>query len=45
MKEVIVFYRIIRKHQAIDKTPSELTTDIKLTGNKWLNLINLSPLH
>ena len=42
MKGYEVFYNFIRKHQAIGKTPSELATDIKLEGNKWLDLINLS---
>jgi hypothetical protein len=42
MKGYEGFYNFIRKHQAIGKTPSELATDIKLKGNKWLDLINLS---
>ena len=42
MKGYEVFYNFIRKHQAIGKTPSELATDIKLNGNKWLDLIHLS---
>lgn len=43
MKGYEVFYNFIRKHQSLKgKTPSELATDIKLNGNKWLGLINLS---
>jgi hypothetical protein len=42
MKGYEVFYNFVRKHQAIGKTPSELATDIKLNGNKWLELIYLS---
>ena len=45
MKGYEVFYNFIRKHQTIGKTPSELATDIKLNGNKWLELINLSSLN
>jgi transposase-like protein len=38
-----IFYNFIRKHQALEgKTPSELATEIKLNGNKWLELIKLS---
>jgi len=45
MKGYEVFYNFIRKHQALKgKTPSELATDIKLNGNKWLELINLSSI-
>ena len=43
MKGYEVFYNFIRKHQALDgKTPSELTTDIRLKENKWLELIKLA---
>ena len=42
MKGYELFYNFIRKHQAINCTPSELATDIKLNGNKWLDLIHLS---
>jgi transposase-like protein len=42
MKGYEVFYNFIRKHQAINCTPSELATDIKLNGNKWLGLIELA---
>ncbi len=42
MKGYEIFYNFIRKHQAIKCTPSELATDIKLNGNKWLDLIHLS---
>jgi transposase-like protein len=43
MKGYEVFYNFIRKHQSLKgKTPSELATDIKLNGNKWLELIHLS---
>ena len=43
MKGWEIHYNFIRKHLALNKTPSELATDIKLTeNNKWLELINLS---
>ena len=43
MKGYEGFYNFIRKHQALDgKTPSELTTDIRLKENKWLELIKLA---
>jgi transposase-like protein len=42
MKGYEIYYNFIRKHLALGKTPSELETDIKLEGNKWLELINLS---
>ena len=43
LKGFEVYYNFIMKHQSLHgKTPSELATDIKLTGNKWLELIKLS---
>ncbi len=42
MKGYEVYYNFIRKHQAINKCPYELATDIKLGLNKWLGLIQLS---
>lgn len=40
-----IYYNFIRKHQALNKCPYELATDIKLSNpNKWLELINLSKL-
>lgn len=42
MKGFEIHYNFIRKHLALNKTPSELATDIKLEGNKWLELIELS---
>lgn len=42
MKGYEIFYNFIRKHQAIDKCPYELATDLKLENpNKWLELIKL----
>jgi len=38
-----IFYNFIRKHQAINCSPYELATNIKLENpNKWLELIQLS---
>jgi transposase-like protein len=38
-----IYYNFIRKHQALNKCPYELATDIKLENpNKWLELIQLS---
>lgn len=43
MKGFEVFYNFIMRHQAINKCPYELATDLKLENpNKWLELINLS---
>lgn len=43
MKGFEIHYNFIRKHLSLkNKTPSELATDIRLNGNKWLDLINLS---
>jgi len=43
MKGYEIFYNFIRKHQAINKCPYELATDLKLNSeNKWLELIRLS---
>jgi len=38
-----IYYNFITKHQAINCSPYELATDLKLTSNnKWLELINLA---
>lgn len=42
MKGYEIYYNFIRNHLALGKTPSELATNIKLTGNKWLKLITIS---
>ncbi len=43
MKGFEIYYNFINKHQAINKCPYELATDLKLTqNNKWLELIELS---
>lgn len=46
MKGWEIYYNFITKHQAINCSPYELATDLKLTSNnKWLELIKLSYLH
>lgn len=43
LKGFEIYYNFIRIHQAINKTPSELATDLKLKeNNKWLELIQLA---
>ena len=43
MKGYEVYYNFIMKHQALNKCPYELATDLKLNeNNKWLELIGLS---
>ena len=43
MKGFEIYYNFINKHQAINKCPYELATDLKLReNNKWLELIRLS---
>lgn len=43
MKGWEIYYNFITKHQAINKCPYELATNLKLTSNnKWLELISLS---
>ncbi|MDD5254310.1 MAG: DDE-type integrase/transposase/recombinase [Candidatus Nanoarchaeia archaeon] len=43
MKGYEVYYNFITKHQALNKCPYELATDLKLNSeNKWLELIGLS---
>jgi len=43
MKGYEVFYNFIRKHQALNKCPYELATDLKLKNpNKWIELIEMS---
>jgi len=45
MKGLEIYYNFITKHQAINKCPYELATDLKLSSNnKWLELIKLSYL-
>jgi len=45
MKGYEIYYNFIRKHQGIGCCPYELATDLKLEGNKWLGLIELSTIH
>ena len=42
MKGYEIFYNFCRKHQAINRYPYELTTDLELGKNKWLDLIKLA---
>jgi len=43
MKGFEVYYNFIMKHQAINKCPYELATNLKLTQpNKWIELIGMS---
>ncbi len=43
LKGFAIYYNFITKHQTINKSPSELATDLKLNNeNKWLELIELS---
>ncbi len=42
MKGYEIYYNFCRKHQALNKYPYELATDLKLGRNKWLDLIYLS---
>jgi len=43
MKGFEIYYNFINKHQAINKCPYELATDLKLKeNNKWLELIKMS---
>ena len=42
MKGYSIYYNFITKHQAINCCPYGLATDLKLEGNKWLRLIQLS---
>jgi len=43
MKGYEIYYNFITKHQAINKCPYELATDLKLnSGNKWLELIKMA---
>ena len=43
MKGYSIYYNFITKHQALNKCPYELATDLKLNSeNKWLELINLA---
>lgn len=43
MKGFEVYYNFIMKHQAINKCPYELATDLKLNNpNKWIELIQIS---
>ena len=43
MKGYEVYYNFIRKHQALNKCPYELATNLKLNeNNKWLDLIYMT---
>ncbi len=42
MKGYEIYYNFCRKHQALNKYPYELATDLELGKNKWLDLIRLS---
>jgi len=42
MKGYEVYYGFITKHQALNKCPYELATDLKLGKNKWPDLILLA---
>ena len=42
MKGYEIYYNYCRKHQALNKYPYELATELKLGKNKWLDLIKLS---
>tara|TARA_Y100000034_G_scaffold131104_1_gene191089 strand:- start:2673 stop:3554 length:882 start_codon:yes stop_codon:yes gene_type:complete len=42
MKGYEIYYNFCRKHQALNKYPYELATDLDLGKNKWLDLIMLS---
>lgn len=42
MKGYEIYYNYCRKHQALNKYPYELATDLVLGKNKWLDLIRLS---
>ena len=44
MKGYEIYYNFCRKHQALDKYPYELATDLELGRNKWLDLIKLSKI-
>ena len=45
MKGFEIYYNFITKHQAIEKCPYELATDLELNlENKWLELIKLSKI-
>lgn len=46
MKGWAIYYNFITKHQAIKCCPYQLATDLKLNSeNKWLELINMSPIN
>ena len=42
MKGYEIYYNFIRRHQAINKRPYEIATDLKLGKNGWLDLIKMS---
>jgi len=42
MKGYEIYYNFCRKHQALNKYPYELATDLELGSNKWLDLIRLA---
>ena len=42
MKGYEIYYNFCRKHQALNKYPYELATNLELGNNKWLDLIKLA---
>jgi len=43
MKGFEIYYKWIRKHQGVSKTPQEeAIPELKLSENKWLDLIKLA---
>tara|TARA_Y100000310_G_scaffold345315_1_gene463677 strand:+ start:325 stop:1194 length:870 start_codon:yes stop_codon:yes gene_type:complete len=44
MKGYEIYYNFCRRHQALNRYPYELATDLKLGKNKWLELIKTSKL-
>ena len=39
-----IYHNFCRKHQAINKYPYELATNLELGKNKWLELIKMSSI-
>jgi len=42
MKGYEIYYNFCRKHQVINKYPYELTTELNLGKNKWLEPIKIA---
>jgi transposase-like protein len=42
MKGYVIYHNFVRKHQALNKYPYQLATNLKLGKNKWLDLIKIS---